>query len=284
MASRISRGSRGAERVGLAVEVEAGHLGQPDARVEHRVGLAGEHLDVVAERGELAAEVAHVDTLTAAVRLAAVGQQGDAQPIRPRTPECMRLERVLIMQERGASLRGEVLGHGRAIVSAPTRSPSRTWAPPPSGSGAAGSWTPPPRWPPRAGSSRCRCGRSPMRADVALGTLYRYFPSKIHLLVSVLGLQFEQAGEALARKPIPGDTAADRVMFVLGPDHPDAAARAAPDRGADPRLRVRGRVGGPRDPRRRPARQPDAARRDARARQRRSTASSRPRRSVRSPR
>jgi TetR/AcrR family transcriptional regulator, cholesterol catabolism regulator len=54
------------------------------------------------------------------------------------------------------------------------------------------------------------------RADVALGTLYRYFPSKIHLLVSALAQQFEQAREALARKPIPGDTPADRVMFVLG--------------------------------------------------------------------
>ena len=53
------------------------------------------------------------------------------------------------------------------------------------------------------------------RADVALGTLYRYFPSKIHLLVSVLALQFEQARDALERKPIPGDTAADRVMYVL---------------------------------------------------------------------
>jgi TetR/AcrR family transcriptional regulator, cholesterol catabolism regulator len=54
------------------------------------------------------------------------------------------------------------------------------------------------------------------RADVALGTLYRYFPSKIHLLVSALAQQFEQAREALDRKPIPGDTAADRVMYVLG--------------------------------------------------------------------
>ena len=80
MRSRISRGPRGAERVGLAVEVQAGHLGQPHARVEHRVGLPGEHLDVVAEGDQLAAEVAHVDALTAAVRLAAVGQQGDAQP------------------------------------------------------------------------------------------------------------------------------------------------------------------------------------------------------------
>src|SRR4249919_31796 len=30
------------------------------------------------------------------------------------------------------------------------------------------------------------------RADVALGTLYRYFPSKIHLLVSALGREFER--------------------------------------------------------------------------------------------
>ena len=54
------------------------------------------------------------------------------------------------------------------------------------------------------------------RADVALGTLYRYFPSKIHLLVSALADQFEQAREAFDRKPIPGDTPADRVMHVLG--------------------------------------------------------------------
>ena len=54
------------------------------------------------------------------------------------------------------------------------------------------------------------------RADVALGTLYRYFPSKIHLLVSALAREFEQAEAGLARKPIPGDTPADRVMYVLG--------------------------------------------------------------------
>ena len=53
------------------------------------------------------------------------------------------------------------------------------------------------------------------RADVALGTLYRYFPSKIHLLVSVLASQFEQARETFERRPVPGDTAADRVMHVL---------------------------------------------------------------------
>jgi AcrR family transcriptional regulator len=53
------------------------------------------------------------------------------------------------------------------------------------------------------------------RADVALGTLYRYFPSKIHLLVSVLAAQLEQAHEAFERHPVTGRTAPDRVMQVL---------------------------------------------------------------------
>ncbi len=53
------------------------------------------------------------------------------------------------------------------------------------------------------------------RADVALGTLYRYFPSKIHLLVSALARQFAESQAALGRRPIPGDTPADRVVFVL---------------------------------------------------------------------
>jgi TetR/AcrR family transcriptional regulator, cholesterol catabolism regulator len=53
------------------------------------------------------------------------------------------------------------------------------------------------------------------RADVALGTLYRYFPSKIHLLVSALARQFEETEATLGRKPIPGDSPADRVSWVL---------------------------------------------------------------------
>ena len=53
------------------------------------------------------------------------------------------------------------------------------------------------------------------RADVALGTLYRYFPSKIHLLVSGLAMEFERAEERLGRSPVPGDTPYDRVLFVL---------------------------------------------------------------------
>jgi len=54
------------------------------------------------------------------------------------------------------------------------------------------------------------------RADVALGTLYRYFPSKIHLLVSGLAREFERTQEKLDRSPLPGDAAYDRVLYVLG--------------------------------------------------------------------
>jgi AcrR family transcriptional regulator len=53
------------------------------------------------------------------------------------------------------------------------------------------------------------------QADVALGTLYRYFPSKIHLLVSALGRQFDEAAKRLHEREIPGDTQADRVLYVL---------------------------------------------------------------------
>jgi AcrR family transcriptional regulator len=53
------------------------------------------------------------------------------------------------------------------------------------------------------------------QADVALGTLYRYFPSKIHLLVSALARQFEEIESTLSRRVMPGDTPADRVEHVL---------------------------------------------------------------------
>jgi AcrR family transcriptional regulator len=54
------------------------------------------------------------------------------------------------------------------------------------------------------------------KADVALGTLYRYFPSKIHLLVSALAREFERTLEKLDRMNIPGDTQYERTLFVLG--------------------------------------------------------------------
>jgi AcrR family transcriptional regulator len=51
------------------------------------------------------------------------------------------------------------------------------------------------------------------RADVALGTLYRYFPSKVHLLVSALGRTFGQLRDSVPA----GDsgTAEERVYRVV---------------------------------------------------------------------
>ncbi|MGA9101611.1 TetR family transcriptional regulator [Aeromicrobium sp.] len=53
-------------------------------------------------------------------------------------------------------------------------------------------------------------------ADVALGTLYRYFPSKIHLLVTALGREFDRVHEQSRSRQVPGDTPHERVMHVLG--------------------------------------------------------------------
>ena len=53
------------------------------------------------------------------------------------------------------------------------------------------------------------------RAEVALGTLYRYFPSKVHLLVTIMREQTAQLTDRLDKRPPQGDTPADRVMDVL---------------------------------------------------------------------
>src|SRR5947209_2404605 len=52
-------------------------------------------------------------------------------------------------------------------------------------------------------------------ADVALGTLYRYFPSKDHLLIAALAEQVSSLQRRLAQKPPRGTTSADRVVDVL---------------------------------------------------------------------
>jgi len=54
------------------------------------------------------------------------------------------------------------------------------------------------------------------RADVALGTLYRYFPSKIHLLVSALARELARVQERTSRLPMPGETPYERLMFIIG--------------------------------------------------------------------
>jgi AcrR family transcriptional regulator len=53
------------------------------------------------------------------------------------------------------------------------------------------------------------------RADVALGTLYRYFPSKVHLLVTLMHEQTRQLTQRLDRRPPDGANATDRVVEVL---------------------------------------------------------------------
>lgn len=52
-------------------------------------------------------------------------------------------------------------------------------------------------------------------ADVAVGTVYRYFSSKERLLLEAMGEQQEQLREHLRAHPPPGDTAAERVINVL---------------------------------------------------------------------
>lgn len=42
------------------------------------------------------------------------------------------------------------------------------------------------------------------RADVAVGTLYRYFPSKVHLLVSALAREFERIDAKTDRTAVAG--------------------------------------------------------------------------------
>ncbi|MEU6812179.1 TetR family transcriptional regulator [Streptomyces sp. NPDC046831] len=52
-------------------------------------------------------------------------------------------------------------------------------------------------------------------SQVALGTLYRYFPSKVHLLVATMQDQLEHLHGTLRRKPPLGATPAERVVETL---------------------------------------------------------------------
>ncbi|WP_181797996.1 TetR family transcriptional regulator [Streptomyces sp. WELS2] len=52
-------------------------------------------------------------------------------------------------------------------------------------------------------------------SQVALGTLYRYFPSKVHLLVATMQDQLEHLHGTLRKKPPAGATAAERVAETL---------------------------------------------------------------------
>ena len=54
------------------------------------------------------------------------------------------------------------------------------------------------------------------RADVAVGTLYRYFPSKVHLLVSALGREFERIDAKTDRAALAGGTLYQRLNLMVG--------------------------------------------------------------------
>ena len=64
------------------------------------------------------------------------------------------------------------------------------------------------------------------QADVALGTLYRYFPSKIHLLVSALAASSSAPTAAPATSRSRATPPHERVMRVLG--GPPTACSATP--------------------------------------------------------
>ncbi|QES41366.1 TetR family transcriptional regulator [Streptomyces venezuelae] len=52
-------------------------------------------------------------------------------------------------------------------------------------------------------------------AGVALGTLYRYFPSKVHLLVATMQDQLQHMHTTIRKRPPAGETPAERVAETL---------------------------------------------------------------------
>ncbi|MGW4434821.1 TetR family transcriptional regulator [Streptomyces sp. NPDC004596] len=84
-------------------------------------------------------------------------------------------------------------------------------------------------------------------SQVALGTLYRYFPSKVHLLVATMQDQLEHMHGTLRKKPPAGDSPGERVAQTLmrafralqrEPQLADAMVRALTfaDRGVSPEV------------------------------------------------
>jgi len=74
------------------------------------------------------------------------------------------------------------------------------------------------------------------RADVALATLYRYYPSKTHLMVAVLAEEIASLDASIRRRPLLGDGPGERAAGVLvrtarwilrEPELADAMLRAA---------------------------------------------------------
>lgn len=53
------------------------------------------------------------------------------------------------------------------------------------------------------------------KAEVAVGTLYRFFPSKVHLLVSALAREFARIDERTERSAPPGSSPQERMIVVV---------------------------------------------------------------------
>ena len=53
------------------------------------------------------------------------------------------------------------------------------------------------------------------KADVAVGTLYRYFPSKVHLLVTAMARELGRVEGRVDRSQLRGDSAVERLRHVL---------------------------------------------------------------------
>lgn len=53
------------------------------------------------------------------------------------------------------------------------------------------------------------------RAGVAIGTVYRYFPSKNHMLIVALLWMFEGLRDRFQDFTVPGEAPSDRILFVL---------------------------------------------------------------------
>lgn len=64
------------------------------------------------------------------------------------------------------------------------------------------------------------------RADVAIGTLYRYFPSKENLLVSLMLQQIRALSERISQRPPSGTSSSTRLEEVLA--RANKALQAAP--------------------------------------------------------
>lgn len=67
----------------------------------------------------------------------------------------------------------------------------------------------------RGGIEEMQMRRVADRAGVALGTLYRYFPSKMDLVVAVVGEELDLLESSLARRPPGARTPARRAVDVL---------------------------------------------------------------------